>query len=322
MLSQKKEDINQIQTLLNQNSDFGPMRAKALAEKWAQNSPTDPYARLALGLCYGVAKKYDKALSEFRKARNFSPDLYLAWLNESKTLIFQGRYDESLEIMKQGLQLAPTSLDEAKGKRTMALALVEAGSFDGAVSVLQDVIALGMKDVMFGAVLLAQGKILDSLEALSESLHSPAIPDILVGGSHNEVCPTNHMLDFISEKFLSLLRMGFTPKQIQPLLTTPPTNYKPGTFEYVKWWKNETSGESWEKGLQESLENPIEDRYGITHEKMEKVWQDAMMLLEEKHHNPNEYVSKISERMMEMLEEKPNNEFPRSLIEKGTPKND
>jgi Flp pilus assembly protein TadD len=82
--------------------------ASILSSQKAQREQVAQYA-LARGLSFLQEKKYDRAVSEFKRATAFNPELPEAYEYLGKVYQTTGKTDEAIEIYKKGVQQNPTS---------------------------------------------------------------------------------------------------------------------------------------------------------------------------------------------------------------------
>ncbi len=84
--------------------------AKQLAHMAMQRFPRERYFADALGSAYYEESNLPEAEKAFRLSLKIEPDAVFAYANLNAVLMAQGRSEEALEILQQGLQVRPSSL--------------------------------------------------------------------------------------------------------------------------------------------------------------------------------------------------------------------
>ncbi len=80
-------------------------RMSMLKEFLAQN-PNDSFARYGLALEYVKAGQVETALAEFRKITETNPDYVAAYQMAAQTLAQQGRNEEAIKMLADGIACA------------------------------------------------------------------------------------------------------------------------------------------------------------------------------------------------------------------------
>jgi tetratricopeptide (TPR) repeat protein len=102
--------------------------ASILSSQKAQREQVAQYA-LARGLSLMQEKKYDRAVSEFKRAAAFNPEMIEAYEYLGKTYQITGKSKEAIEAFKSGVAYNPTS---EKAITSLGNAYIEAKQYDEA----------------------------------------------------------------------------------------------------------------------------------------------------------------------------------------------
>ena len=95
-----------------------------------QKDPVNPGYYYSLGLVYGEAQLYDRAISCYEKAISVNPDLMAAHTNLSIVLRIKGRYDQAIQHAEKAVKLAP---DNALVNNNLGVAYEFFGDFSRAL---------------------------------------------------------------------------------------------------------------------------------------------------------------------------------------------
>ena len=68
--------------------------------------PNDAGAHFNLGIAYGALDNQDE-IAEYKRALEIDPDLVLAYLNLGGALYTKGRYDEAIQVYREGININP-----------------------------------------------------------------------------------------------------------------------------------------------------------------------------------------------------------------------
>ena len=112
-------DISSLLTLANLQQDAG-IYEKAIVnyKKYLEVNPSDPDARIDMGVCYFSLSDHDNAIKEMEKALEFNPTHQIGHLNLGVVNLNAGNLDVSTEWLKKAVEINPNS---DAGKRAQDL---------------------------------------------------------------------------------------------------------------------------------------------------------------------------------------------------------
>lgn len=119
----------------------GYRRAAGHANDALSLDPSDPWARMVLGLCLSSDGQHDRALGELRTALRLNPSFALGRMAHGWALLRTGRFDEAIEETGRALRMSP--LDNFSGfySSIHGLALLAAHRFKEALPHLYESVA-------------------------------------------------------------------------------------------------------------------------------------------------------------------------------------
>ncbi len=123
------------------NPQEGHFQAAAHARDALRLDPSEPWARMVLGLYYSSAGEHERALGELGAAINFNPSFALGHTALGWGLLRAGWFDEAIAETEQALRLSP--VDSFSGLYTSihALALLGSRRFEEALPFLRTSVA-------------------------------------------------------------------------------------------------------------------------------------------------------------------------------------
>ncbi len=112
-------DLSSLLTLANLQQDNG-MFEKAIInyKKYLDVNPSDPDARIDMGVCYFSLSDHDSAIKEMEKALEFNPVHQIGHLNLGVVNLNAGNLDISKEWLRKAIEINPNS---DAGKRAQDL---------------------------------------------------------------------------------------------------------------------------------------------------------------------------------------------------------
>ena len=78
-------------------------------QKYLEKVPSNPDARIDMGVCYYNLKNYDEAIKQMEKALKYSPEHQIGYLNLGIVNLTAGNFEKSQEWLKKAVQIDPTS---------------------------------------------------------------------------------------------------------------------------------------------------------------------------------------------------------------------
>jgi len=111
------------------------------AQEALTHDPTDPWARMVLGLCLSTAGQHDRALDELATALRLNPSFALGHMAFGWALLRAGGVDDAIDETGKALRMSP--LDSFSGLYTTihGLALLAARRFEEALPFLRASVA-------------------------------------------------------------------------------------------------------------------------------------------------------------------------------------
>jgi len=103
--------------------------------------PSDPWARMASGLCLSTAGQHERALGELRTALALNPSFTLGHMAYGWALLRAGRYDEAIAETGRALQMSPVDSFSGFYTSVHGLALLAAQRFEEALPFLRASVA-------------------------------------------------------------------------------------------------------------------------------------------------------------------------------------
>jgi tetratricopeptide (TPR) repeat protein len=76
-------------------------------KKYLEKNPSDPDARIDMGVCYYNLRQYDTAIQEMQKALEYKPDHQIGHLNLGIVNLAAGRLDESRSWLEKAAAINP-----------------------------------------------------------------------------------------------------------------------------------------------------------------------------------------------------------------------
>jgi adenylate cyclase len=119
----------------------GYAEAARHAERAVALDPSEPWARMMLGLTLSTARRHDRALAEFTAARELNPNFALGRTLHGWALLRAGRFDEAIAETGKALRMSP--MDSFAGFYTSicGLAFLAARRFAEALPLLRASVA-------------------------------------------------------------------------------------------------------------------------------------------------------------------------------------
>ena len=112
-------DISSLLTLANLQQDAG-LYDKAIVnyKKYLEVKPSDPDARIDMGVCYFSLSDHDNAIKEMEKALEYNPTHQIGHLNLGVVNLNAGNLDVSKKWLRKAIEINPNSV---VGKRAQNL---------------------------------------------------------------------------------------------------------------------------------------------------------------------------------------------------------
>ena len=103
-------DISSLLTLANLQQDAG-LFEKAITnyKKYLEVKPSDPDARIDMGVCYFSLSDHDNAIKEMERALEYNPTHQIGHLNLGVVNLNAGNLDVSKEWLKKAVEINPNS---------------------------------------------------------------------------------------------------------------------------------------------------------------------------------------------------------------------
>ena len=119
----------------------GYAEAARHAERAVALDPSEPWARMMLGLTLSPARRHDRALAEFSAARELNPNFALGRTLHGWALLRAGRFDEAIAETGKALRMSP--MDSFAGFYTSicGLAFLAARRFEEGLPLLRASVA-------------------------------------------------------------------------------------------------------------------------------------------------------------------------------------
>ena len=103
-------DISSLLTLANLQQDAGIFeRAIANYKKYLELNPSDPDARIDMGVCYFSLSDHINAIKEIEKALEYNPTHQIGHLNLGVVNLNAGNLDVSKEWFRKTIEINPSS---------------------------------------------------------------------------------------------------------------------------------------------------------------------------------------------------------------------
>ncbi|MBX9722414.1 MAG: tetratricopeptide repeat protein, partial [Candidatus Obscuribacterales bacterium] len=110
----------------------------------------EPLALICGGIIFRKQGKLDESAALLQKAIKLFPDSPLPLYELSATCVAQGKNTQAIETAQLALQIAPSNLD---AKAALALALIAAKNYEGAIPLLKECVLRNPKDLQLRMVL-------------------------------------------------------------------------------------------------------------------------------------------------------------------------
>lgn len=119
VVANNPSDISSLLSLANLQQDAG-MYDKAITnyKKYLKQNPSNPDARIDMGVCYFSISDHENAIKEMEKALEFNPTHQIGHLNLGVVNLNAGNLDVSKEWLKKTIEIDPNS---DAGKRAQSL---------------------------------------------------------------------------------------------------------------------------------------------------------------------------------------------------------
>jgi len=145
--------------------------AAVLLSDYLKSHPEDANVHFQLAFCYDSLKRVDEAISEYRRAIEFNPALFPAYMNLGLALLDRKDPAAAAVAFRRASDLAP---DQAKPRYFAGLALERSGDLNGALSLYEQAASFDDQsfDTFFhwGVLLLRSGRPADAEPQLRKSL--------------------------------------------------------------------------------------------------------------------------------------------------------
>lgn len=146
-------------------------KAVELLTGFLKDYPDDATAHFQLGYVYGILKRHDEAISEYRRAAELKSTLVEAHLNLGLELLEAKDFAGAAAPLQRAAELMP---DKAKPRYLAGLALERSGNFAGAIMQYESANAIDAKDFdtvfHLGIVLLHENRAEDAERRLREAI--------------------------------------------------------------------------------------------------------------------------------------------------------
>ena len=86
---------------------------------YLEKNPSDADARVDMGVCYFSLKNYNEAISEMKKAVQYSPKHQLAYINLGIVSMSAGSSDDAKKFWQKAVDLDPGSENGLKAKELL-----------------------------------------------------------------------------------------------------------------------------------------------------------------------------------------------------------
>ncbi|MCR0984416.1 tetratricopeptide repeat protein [Roseomonas populi] len=103
--------------------------------------PTEPWARMTLGLCLSEGRQHERAIAELRAALDLNPNFALGHTFLGWGLLRAGVFDEAVERTGQAVRMSPADSFSGLYTATHGLALLGARRFEEALPFLRSSVA-------------------------------------------------------------------------------------------------------------------------------------------------------------------------------------
>ena len=119
IVANNPSDLSALLTLANRQQDAG-LYEKAIVnyKKYLELEPSNPDARIDMGVCYFSLTDYDNAIKEMEKALEYNPTHQVGHLNLGVVNLNAGNIDVSKEWFRKAIEINPNS---DAGKKAQSL---------------------------------------------------------------------------------------------------------------------------------------------------------------------------------------------------------
>jgi TolB-like protein/Tfp pilus assembly protein PilF len=124
-----------------EDRDAGLNEAVAQAQEALAIDPSDPWARMACGLCFSTTGQHDRALAELRSALALNPSFALGHMAYGWALLRSGAFDEAIAETGRAMRMSPVDSFSGFYTATHGLALLGARRFAEALPFLEESVA-------------------------------------------------------------------------------------------------------------------------------------------------------------------------------------
>lgn len=166
------EALTEVQQLLMRG---GFAKARAAAEKLAEDFPGHPRVQNLLGLSLMQMGHAEPALSAFARANAADPKFAGAFVNRANLLVALGRFREAASMCANALAADPTPENLAKASHLLGVSRANMGDAKGAVEAFRSAITAGSdmpaSHAGLGGALAVLGRFEEALTVLEPAAH-------------------------------------------------------------------------------------------------------------------------------------------------------
>ena len=146
-------------------------KAIELLSGFLKDYPNDATAHFELGYVYGILKRHEDSLSEYRRAAELKPNFAEAYLNMGLAMLDAKDFAGAVDPLKRAAELMP---GKPKPRYLAGLALERSGNFAGAITQYELAATLDSKDFdtlfHWGIALLHEDRAEDAERRLREAI--------------------------------------------------------------------------------------------------------------------------------------------------------
>lgn len=273
----------QIETLLEGGNEFSVLRAEQLAKEWVAAEPASPEAHFQMGQVLLFQGKEEEALSRYEQAIQLAPDFFRPWFGKAAILFAmrdsKGAGDAAIEAIAK----ASNAAEKLRGLFLIGCIHLFVGNYDKVLLAHSQIVEMGFKSEILMIACWLQNDLLLLAETLqsTQRLQEFTTMEYLVAtaGPPEDAFLVHH--DLIA-KLKSLMKQGYSPREIFQAIELPSAEVAPGSKGYVSWWKDELSNPEWETSVLGVLGHGLGlgEKLQVSHEELsplERLLKEALV---------------------------------------------